>query len=99
MTIGMLLTALMERISRSADLLFSKRATEIRSASGFVFLTYLIMESEAAEGDDVFRTLYPLPKIIDSITQHPMICCSPSGAQIKIICSFLVLCIGSSIIA
>ena len=70
MTIGMLLTALMERISRSADLLFSKRVTEIRSASAFVFLTYLIMESEAAEGDDVFRTLYPLPKIIDSILLH-----------------------------
>lgn len=98
MTIGMLQTALMERISRSADLLFSKRVTEIRSASGFVFLTYLIMESKAAEGD-VFRTLHPLPKIIDSITQHLRVCCSPFGAHIKIIYSFLVLFIGSSIIA
>jgi hypothetical protein len=98
MTIGLLQTALMERISSSADLLFSKRVTEIRSASGFVFLAYLIMESEAAQGG-VFRTLYPLPKIIDSITQHLRVCSSPSGTHIKIICSFLVLCIGSSIIA
>lgn len=66
----MLLTARIERISRSADPMFSKRVTEIRIASSSAFLTYLVMESEGTEGD-AFRTLYPLAKSTDSITQHP----------------------------
>jgi hypothetical protein len=42
------------------------------------------MESNGAEGD-AFRTLYPLAKSTDSITQHPRLCCSPSGEHNKLV--------------
>jgi hypothetical protein len=59
MRIGILLAACIEWISRSADPKFSKRVTEIRIASSSAFLTYLIMESEGADGD-AFRTFCTL---------------------------------------